>query len=172
MEISGNTVLITGGATGIGYAMAEAFLKARNEVIICGRREERLLERIRTWEKEPTRRSREDPRRITDSVLRHLRRLLNTKEGNVPIAEDYGVPDFTDLLYSYPESVKEIERTIRLAIQKYEPRLRGAKVSFVPQEEDLLSLRFQIVARLDTESKTQVFFETQIDSDGKVTIKG
>jgi len=44
MEISGNTVLITGGATGIGYAMAEAFLEARNEVIICGRREERLLE--------------------------------------------------------------------------------------------------------------------------------
>ncbi len=44
MEISGNTVFITGGATGIGYAMAEAFLEARNEVIICGRREERLLE--------------------------------------------------------------------------------------------------------------------------------
>ncbi len=43
MEISGNTVLITGGATGIGYAMAEAFLEAKNEVIICGRRKERLL---------------------------------------------------------------------------------------------------------------------------------
>ncbi len=44
MEISGNTVLITGGATGIGYAIAEAFLEARSEVIICGRRETRLLE--------------------------------------------------------------------------------------------------------------------------------
>ena len=43
MEISGNTVLITGGATGIGYALAESFLAAGNEVIICGRREERLL---------------------------------------------------------------------------------------------------------------------------------
>ncbi len=42
MEISGNTLLITGGATGIGYAMAEAFLKAGNEVIICGRRKDRL----------------------------------------------------------------------------------------------------------------------------------
>jgi len=44
MDISGNTILITGGATGIGYAIAESFLEAGNEVIICGRREERLLE--------------------------------------------------------------------------------------------------------------------------------
>jgi len=44
MDISGNTVLITGGSSGIGYAMAEAFLDAGSEVLICGRREERLLE--------------------------------------------------------------------------------------------------------------------------------
>ena len=44
MNISGNTVLITGGATGIGYAIAEYFLEAGNEVIICGRRKEKLLE--------------------------------------------------------------------------------------------------------------------------------
>ncbi len=44
MEITGNTVLITGGATGIGYAMAEWFLKQKNDVIICGRRKDRLLE--------------------------------------------------------------------------------------------------------------------------------
>jgi uncharacterized oxidoreductase len=44
MKIKGNTVLITGGATGIGLAMAEAFLKAGNKVIICGRRENRLAE--------------------------------------------------------------------------------------------------------------------------------
>jgi uncharacterized oxidoreductase len=43
MEMSGNTVLITGGATGIGYAMAESFLAAGNEVIICVRREAKLL---------------------------------------------------------------------------------------------------------------------------------
>jgi uncharacterized oxidoreductase len=44
MRLSDNTVLITGGATGIGFAMAEAFLKAGSEVIICGRREGRLRE--------------------------------------------------------------------------------------------------------------------------------
>ena len=44
MDISGNTVLITGGASGIGYAMAQAFLDGGSEVIICGRREARLLD--------------------------------------------------------------------------------------------------------------------------------
>jgi len=44
MQTTSNTVLITGGATGIGLALAEAFLKEGNEVLICGRREDKLRE--------------------------------------------------------------------------------------------------------------------------------
>jgi uncharacterized oxidoreductase len=43
MQLSGNTVLITGGATGIGLALAQSLLLHGNDVIICGRRAERLL---------------------------------------------------------------------------------------------------------------------------------
>lgn len=43
MNLSGNTILITGGATGIGFGLAERFLALGNEVIICGRREDVLL---------------------------------------------------------------------------------------------------------------------------------
>ena len=42
MDIGGNTVLITGGATGIGFALAEKFVKAGSVVIVCGRRNNKL----------------------------------------------------------------------------------------------------------------------------------
>ena len=44
MKSSGNTILITGGGTGIGLALAARFLRQGNEVIICGRRLEKLRE--------------------------------------------------------------------------------------------------------------------------------
>ena len=40
-EFSGKSVLITGGTSGIGFAVARAFLKEGASVVICGRSEER-----------------------------------------------------------------------------------------------------------------------------------
>lgn len=42
MNLSGNTILITGGTSGIGFEMAKEFLAAKNNVIITGRNMERL----------------------------------------------------------------------------------------------------------------------------------
>jgi uncharacterized oxidoreductase len=42
MELDGRAVLITGGATGIGFALAERFVSAGSEVMVCGRRVSRL----------------------------------------------------------------------------------------------------------------------------------
>ncbi len=42
MNTSGNTILITGGASGIGLALAKEFLARKNSVIICDLKEERI----------------------------------------------------------------------------------------------------------------------------------
>jgi uncharacterized oxidoreductase len=39
MDLSTKTILVTGGATGIGLALASRFLAAGSRVIVCGRRE-------------------------------------------------------------------------------------------------------------------------------------
>jgi uncharacterized oxidoreductase len=44
MQTTGNTIVITGGTSGIGLAFAEEFIRLGNKVIICGRRADRLEE--------------------------------------------------------------------------------------------------------------------------------
>jgi short-subunit dehydrogenase involved in D-alanine esterification of teichoic acids len=42
MNFTGNTILITGGTSGIGLGLAQRFLDAGNDVIVAGRRAEQL----------------------------------------------------------------------------------------------------------------------------------
>jgi uncharacterized oxidoreductase len=44
MQLASNTILVTGGASGIGLALAQRFLREGSTVIACGRREEKLEE--------------------------------------------------------------------------------------------------------------------------------
>src|SRR4051812_44336914 len=64
MKIAGNKILITGGATGIGLALTERFLKENNTVIICGRRASAL----------------EEVRNTFPSVITRVCDLANAKE--------------------------------------------------------------------------------------------
>ena len=101
LQLSNNTVLITGGATGIGYAMAEAFLEAGSTVAICGRKANRLLE---AGAKHPELQTRvcdvskeEDRRRLVDWTAAHLPGL-NVLVNNAGIQRDVdftkGIDDF------------------------------------------------------------------------------
>ncbi|MFO8113147.1 MAG: type VI secretion system baseplate subunit TssE [Desulfosalsimonadaceae bacterium] len=135
-------------------------------------REARLLERIRMRAKMPDRSMTEDPKKVVDSVMAHLQNVLNTRQGGVQIAEDYGLPDFNDVLHSQAGAPREIEKSIRQTIQKYEPRLRAVRVRYIPIEDDLLSLNFEIHARLAFDNAEEaIVFESQLGQDGKITIR-
>ncbi len=137
-------------------------------------RERRLLERLRLLEENPelARRGHIDERLAINGVIAHLEKLLNTRQGNVQIAPDYGIPDFGELLHTYPESIKEMERALKQAIRKYEPRLKSVRVKFVPNEDNPLDLSFEIKARLALDDDAApVFIESIVDSDGKITIR-
>jgi type VI secretion system protein len=136
-------------------------------------REHRLLDRIRQLNKNPSRRVSEDPKQMIRSIQEHLQRILNTRQGNTPIAEDYGVPDFTNFMGSYSESQRSLERSLRQTIQKYEPRLQNVRVGFFPREDDPLTISFQIEARLVLEGqKDPVLFESTVDSGGHIRVRG
>ena len=65
-------------------------------------REHRLLNRIRLINRNPSRRVTEDPKEMIRSIQDHLQRILNTRQGSAPIAEDFGVPDFTNFMSDFP----------------------------------------------------------------------
>jgi type VI secretion system protein len=93
---------------------------------------------------DPGRRSSADP---VAAIVEHLRHLLNTRRGDAPTAPGYGVPDFADVVHSFPGAVAVLRQAIRETITEFEPRLKDVAVRHVP-DDDALLLRFDISARL------------------------
>jgi uncharacterized oxidoreductase len=132
--MSGNTVLITGGATGIGYALAESFLGIGNKVIICGRREARLRE---AQEKHPGLHIRvcdvsdEGDRRSLVAWATENFSSLNIVVNNAGIQRAI---DFTGGIADYLDGESEIEIDLEAPISLsalFIPHLAGKKESAI-----------------------------------------
>ena len=133
--------------------------------------DERMLERLRRMEEMPDDRVERNVTRMINSVILHLQRLLNTHQGSVPIAEDYGIPDMTNAPgESFEDTTRRIEKTIQQVIMKYEPRLTNVHLSLLSEMDDVLNLRFKMEGLLIEDRKTSVVFETVVSSDGKVNV--
>lgn len=133
--------------------------------------DERLLERIRNLESNPDTRVERSLTRKINSIINYLQNLLNTHQGNVLIADDYGIPDITN---SHGEGITEltrrIENTLQQTILKYEPRLKNVRVELLSEKEDVLNMRFKLEAVLVHDNTTPVILETVVSADGKVDI--
>lgn len=124
--------------------------------------QQRLLERIREWERHPEMRGNPGSEVIVASILRHLSLILNTKQGTALIDEDFGVPDFTNLGSTFgQDTIPDIQHSIAEVVRKYEPRLSGVNVTFLPQSDDVLQVAFKLEALIHGDARDlPVVFET------------
>jgi type VI secretion system protein len=133
---------------------------------------ERLFERIIRLEKEE--KGKREKSAVTDetrSVLQHLSRLLNTRQGSVSTLPDYGVPDLTNVPGDSVQEIRQnVEQILQKVVQKYEPRLAKIRMIMNQSERDAFSLRFRIEAVLAGQEDVPVTFETVVSTDGHVGI--
>ncbi|WP_458118899.1 SDR family oxidoreductase [Paenibacillus sp. Z6-24] len=99
MKMSGNTILITGGASGIGLAFAERLLQEGNTIIVCGRRESRLQEVQAQYPQMHTRvvdvASEEDRIRLVNEIVTDFPEL-NVLMNNAGIQRNYSLTEGTE----------------------------------------------------------------------------
>jgi uncharacterized oxidoreductase len=115
MKASGNTILITGGGTGIGLALAARFLRQGNEVIICGRRLEKLNEARRQYPQLHVYQcdlSQESARRELFQKVTHDFPKLNVLLNNAGM----WVPTRLDRPESWPQAQQQIETNLGATI--------------------------------------------------------
>lgn len=135
--------------------------------------EKTLLERVDGGDPDVERRSRVNAQDAVDSVVAHLGRLLNVRRGSVPTLPDYGMPDFNDLVFEDGRIVNAVRAAIVDVVTKYEPRLTRLSVTYVPDEDNVLDLRFRITATLVLEgNRAPVTFDTLIGDKGQVKVRG
>ena len=133
--------------------------------------EKTLLERIDLGDED--RRLKADPQRVADSVMDHLRKMLNVRRGSVATRPHYGMPDFNDVAAEAADAPNMLRRVIKDMLTKFEPRLKRVTVAHLPNEDNPLDLRFKISARLVVDGEeSPVTFETVVGEGGQIAVQG
>jgi len=132
--------------------------------------QERLLERLGHMEESVSSKEKLETRPL-NSIISHLSKLLNTRQGSVSIAPDFGVPDITNLPGgNIMETRQRVEAIIQEVVEKYEPRLKNVKMRMHQDDKPGLSLKFRLEANLTENEGVPVVFETIVSTDGKISI--
>lgn len=131
----------------------------------------RLTERIKYKSTHPDERETLNHNREISSILNYLQKILNTRQGSVQIAEDFGIPDFTNIPGSQLSEMAIImEKDIVSVLKKYEPRLKNVQVTFEADQYDILTVSFRLDATLALFEDVPVQFETVLGSNGLVKV--
>lgn len=105
------------------------------------------------------------------SIIMHLQKLLNTRQGSVQISSIYGVPDMTSVHSdSIAETGRRMEQVLTSVVEQFEPRLSDVRVTMEKSEGMLLELKFKLEATLARQPDIPVVFETVINANGNIRI--
>jgi type VI secretion system protein len=103
------------------------------------------------------------------SIMDHLNRLFNTREGSLPHLKDYGLPDISEIYRKMPHGIEELQKAIKRTVEKYEPRL--VKVKVTPRETDPTDFRLVFILSGElAEGGGLVRFQTTFTSLGNSSI--
>ena len=108
-------------------------------------------------------------RDVQYSIMDHLTRLLNARQGSIVHDPEYGLPDITQIYQGLPNSVTDLISLIRKAILKYEPRLQRVEVIHMPIEARDFVLHIEIFGRLQNGSS--VSYDTYFLTGGNAEVK-
>lgn len=88
---------------------------------------------------------------LRQSIVNHLRRLLNTRAGSVPIDPHYGMPDMSNIAGSFALGTAEsLSESIVRQIARYEPRLKNPRITVEDEKRDVITLRFELSGRISS----------------------
>lgn len=135
-------------------------------------KEKRLLERIGALQLGSERSHLTQAQVLLDSLLAHLSRILNTRQGSVPIDPEFGVPDFTNLAGSFAtgETTQIIEHMTRM-VARYEPRLKSPCITLAEHGREVLSLRFMLDGLVAINNRDiPIHLSTLVSCDGRVSL--
>jgi len=91
---------------------------------------------------------------------------------NAAAQPDLGMPSPAEITRGGEGGVERIIRGLRACVEKYEPRLAGIDVVQVESENDLLTLRFQVTARIaSSKDETYISFDTLVDPSGRIKVQ-
>lgn len=135
-------------------------------------REQRLLERIADLESGNAHPHATRAQVLVASIQEHLQRILNTRQGSVPIDPEFGVPDFTNLAGSFTAgSTRDIIDSLTRMIRTYEPRLKNPRILIEEAGHEVLSLGFSLDGTIELDNReVPIRLATRISSSGKVTL--
>jgi len=135
-------------------------------------KEKRLLERIVSLQAEVGRSRLTQAETLIQSIREHLQRILNTRQGSVPIDAEFGVPDFTNLAGSFAtgETTQIIDNMTRM-IARYEPRLKSPRIQVAEGAQEVLSLSFTLDGLVSIDDRDiPIHLATRVSSDGRVSL--